>query len=120
LLDPESSSDVSGESMDWGELQCGLQAVGDECFQEVLHCLDECKHSSTSDIEFISRPSPTCCCEYSLCTVCKLDDCDHFNNIVSLSNGFIMYERVLSCRGAWNMIRRFDDFILFQIELLQE
>ena len=115
LLDPESSSDVSGGLIDDGELQCGLQTVGDECSQDVLHCVDECKYSSTSNIEFMSCSSPTCRCEYSLYTLCKLDDYDHFNNIVSLSNGFSLYERVLLPRGAWNLIRRFDDSSCFKL-----
>ena len=115
LLDPETSSDASGGSIDCGDLQHCLQTVGDECFQDSLHCSDECMHSSTNNIEFISCPSSTCCCEYSLCTLCKLDDCDHFNHTVSLSNGFNMYERVLSPRGAWNMIRRFDDSSCFKL-----
>ena len=115
LLDPESSSDVSGGLIDDGELQCGLQTVGDECSQDVLHCVDECKYSSTSNIEFMSCSSPTCRCEYSLYTLCKLDDYDHFNNIVSLSNGFSLYERVLLPGGAWNLIRRFDDSPCFKL-----
>ena len=115
LLDPESSSDVSGGLIGDGELQCDLQTVGDECSQDVLHCVDECKYSSTSNIEFMSCSSPTCRCEYSLRTLCKLDDYDHFNNIVSLSNGFSLYERVLSPRGAWNLIRRFDDSSYFKL-----
>ena len=68
LLDPESSSDVSGGLIDDGELQCDLQTVGDECSQDVLYCVDECKYSSTSNIEFMSCSSPTCRCEYSLYT----------------------------------------------------
>ena len=113
LLDPGSSSDVSGGSIDDGGLQRGMQTVGD---QDGLHCLDECKYSSTSDIEFISRSLSTCRCEYSLCTLCKLDGCDHFNNSVSLSSGFNMYERVLSPRGARNMMRRFDDSSCFKLK----
>ena len=115
LLDPESSSDVSGGLIGDGELQCDLQTVGDECSQDVLHCVDECKYSSTSNIEFMSCSSPTCRCEYSLYTLCKLDDYDHFNNIVSLGNGFSLYERVLSPRGAWNLIRHFDDSSYFKL-----
>ena len=65
LPDPESSSDVSGGLIDHGRLGCA----------------DECKYSSTCNIEFVSCPSPTCRCEYSLCTLCKLDDYEHVTTL---------------------------------------
>ena len=88
----------------------------DECFQDAaFSSVDDCTYSFTNSVEFIPCSSMTSCCEYELCTLCKLDDYDHFNNVVSIDGVFSMYERVLPERGAGSLTRRFDETSHFKL-----
>ena len=88
----------------------------DECFHyTAVSPIDECIYSSTNSVEFVPCGDATGYCGYELCTLCKLDDYDHFFNIVSIDGGFSMYERALPRRGARSLIRRFDETSHFHL-----
>ena len=54
----------------------------------------------TNSVEYISCSTPTSCCQYELCTLCKLDDQNHYNRCVFSHGGFSVYDRVPSRRDA--------------------
>ena len=103
-------------SYDAGDLRLSRSSRSDECLHYVsTSSIDECICSSINSAEFIPCNDATACCGYELCTLCKLDDYDHFSNIVSIDGGFSMYERVQPRRGARSLIRRFDETSCFQL-----
>ena len=66
-----------------GECSHGTTLCNGECSHgTTLFSIDECVFSSTNSIEFVSCTTSTSCCQYELCTLCKLDDQDHYNRCV--------------------------------------
>ncbi len=123
LCEP-GGDDIPGSlrgSIDSGDWRLSMPSYDDECFQDSkIASIDGCVCSSTNSIEVISCSSMTSCCEYELCTLCKLDDYEHFSSVVSMDGGFSMYERVLPQRGAWSLIRRFDEASHFRLNCCDE
>ncbi len=108
-------------SIGLGDLRLPVTSYYDECSQDsTVAYTDDCMCSSTNNIEFISCSPMTSCCEYELCTLCKLDDFEHFSSIVSMDGAFSMYERVLPQHGARSLIRRFDESCHFKLNCCSE
>ena len=72
-------------SYDAGDVRLSRSSRSDECLHYVsTSSIDECICSSINSAEFIPCNDSTACCGYELCTLCKLDDFDHFPTLFLL------------------------------------
>ena len=89
----------------------------DECSHDdtTLFPIDECICSSTNSIEYVPCTTSTSCCQYELCTLCKLDDEGHYNRCVFSHGGVSMYDQ-----SARSLMKRFDETSYFRLGCYDE
>ena len=51
---------------------------------------------------------------FELCTLCRLDDFEHYSRCAFVDYGFALYDDAILRRGAWSLMRRFDDSTCFK------
>ena len=119
------SCDFSSALFDGGEMVTSHDArltrsiCNDECSHgSTLFPIGECVCSSTNSNEFVACTTSTSCCQYELCTLCKLDDQDHYNRCVFSHGGFSMYDRVLPRRGARSLMKRLMKLHTFSLDVV--
>ena len=81
-----------------GDVQCGYELCCNGPFGEYI----DVSSSGGTGISF------------ELCTLCRLDDFDHYSRCAFVGFGFALYDDVVPHQGARSLIKRFDDTSYFK------
>ena len=81
-----------------GDVQCGYELCCNGPFGEYI----DVSSSGGAGISF------------ELCTLCRLDDFDHYSRCAFVDYGFALYDDAVPRRGARSLMRRFDDSSCFK------